>query len=199
MRIVEDIELIYLAIPRSGSTSLRRAIDISSNDYVVITNSDLNLIDHCTYREVINGSSRDRSEYEMLITVRPVSDRILSLFYHRLKKAPNSIEAKWSKLSIKLSWHIFLLRLLFKRGRLLMSVDSYVEGYSGTLHCVNVSGCSNDILSDLFKKEMTIIKSNTFTPEYGKIALPNMYVNLFKIIYRKDIKYQTENYKRLEL
>lgn len=183
MRILHKHNLIYISIPRTGSTSLRKILD-NYSDVSSEGNSSSNIFAHMNYQEILKEFPHLKN-YSIMVNVREIEERFVSLFYHRIKHSEKF--AKLSAISISLSFYYYLIRLIkLKNMRLESPIYEYIKGFKGNLYVVNMK--DQNLRLFLLKNfsidyEETIL--NKITPS-NKIKLNFIQKFIIQFAYRKD-------------
>jgi hypothetical protein len=91
MRISHQHKFIFFAVPRTGSTTVRRVLDDYSDIqsvHITETSEEHPFYHHISPREVVEIFDQrgwDYSQYRTFCFARNPFDRVVSLFHHRLK------------------------------------------------------------------------------------------------------------------
>lgn len=124
MRISDHFNFVYIAPARSGSTSVRDAL----NDYANISSTHISqgpFYHHIDYKSLEKHYPRIKN-YKKFTVMRDPFERTKSLFNHHLRET-NGIIKFIAKKNIMAAKFIFWLKRIFIRGSLCATVTSQVD------------------------------------------------------------------------
>ena len=125
MRLSHTHKFVFLAVPRSGSTSMRAMLDpVSDAASGHITESET--YHHISYRQLVAQHSVI-AEYRKFVVMRDPYERFRSLFFHHMKNI-DGIVRQVNRVSPAVARVLFALLRCLRKGPLTGEVRSYTAG-----------------------------------------------------------------------
>lgn len=124
MRISDRLTFVYIAPARSGSTSLRNALDDFSDVFSCHV-SEGSIFHHIDYETLEKYHPRIQN-YKKFTIMRDPFERTKSLFYHHLRETDGFIKFI-ARGSIALAKILFWTKRIFVRGALCAEVTSQIS------------------------------------------------------------------------